>query len=61
MRKNIQCSHLYSKYNHYFNGGDYDDYCLLGGNAVQFVVREPTFWKSEVPPTSDTAGLLCQK
>ena len=45
-RMNIRCSHHYSKYNHYFNGGDYDDYCLLGSNAVQFGRREPTFGKA---------------
>jgi len=51
MRMNIRCSHPYNNYNHYFNGGDYDDYCLLGSKAVQFGRREPTFWKGEVPPT----------
>jgi hypothetical protein len=62
MRMNIRCSHPYSKYNHYFNGGNYNDYCLFGSNAVQFGRCEPTFWKSEVPPTSDTEEcLLCQK
>ena len=46
MRVNIRCSHPYSKYNPYFNGGDYDDYYLLGSNAYSLIDVNQRFGKA---------------